>query len=120
MASRLSWVISAESATYNSSAGSRKPCWISRMTIMDPYNWTRNRVILSYTEGMGEIWKQYSPTCKARVVLELLRETRSVSELAAEYAGFTPRDCNVGARRPRTSSRRCLHRSRAAWTSSHV
>lgn len=41
--------------------------------------------ILSYTEGMGEIRKQYSPTFKARVVLELLRETRSVSELAAEY-----------------------------------
>lgn len=34
---------------------------------------------------MGEIRKQYSPTFKARVVLELLRETRSVSELAAEY-----------------------------------
>lgn len=31
---------------------------------------------------MGRIRKQYSPSFKAKVVLELLKETRSVSELS--------------------------------------
>ena len=34
---------------------------------------------------MGRIRKQYSPSFKAKVVLELLKETRSVSELSSEY-----------------------------------
>lgn len=34
---------------------------------------------------MGQIRKRYSPAFKAKVVLELLKETRSVSELSAEY-----------------------------------
>ena len=34
---------------------------------------------------MGQIRKHYSPSFKAKVVLELLKETRSISELASEY-----------------------------------
>ena len=34
---------------------------------------------------MGQIRRKHSPSFKAKVVLEFLKETKSVSELASEY-----------------------------------
>ena len=38
---------------------------------------------------MGQIRKRYPPTFKAKVVLEMLKETKSLTELASEYGVHT-------------------------------
>jgi putative transposase len=49
---------------------------------MDPINWTRKRQALSYTWIMR---KNHSANFKAQLVLELLKEEKTVSELASAY-----------------------------------
>ena len=52
------------------------------MSIMDPENQTRKSRGLSYNQTMR---KRHSPDLKTQIVLEMLKETKSVSELASEY-----------------------------------
>src|SRR5690606_29944028 len=58
----------------------------AQKSIMDPNNRTQTRAALSYSQvAMGKLRRKHSPSFKAKVVLELLKETKSVSELASEY-----------------------------------